>query len=475
MDLTTGGYRATRDEQGVLTIHHVPIFVECSKGKADFDIDWIVAAVQKAKLAEIEGYLPPLHVRHHEDGPTLSDPVRAAGFFRITGAEPIQFKGQRRMAVFADLVITDPGVSMDVLAKRLPYRSVEIFDVDAPAIDSLALLDHEAPYLELPMLLVSTLDDAGAPASFASTSLANPWLARSATLHTGEPVACFRRGKSAHLITEDPMGETELKTEPETKKGAKAVADAAAEKLRANATDAKGGEDEKGVKMAVDTEFAAILKALSDGSLTVAQMDALLKGIAAARDPSGANDQPTVSPPAPANGPGEALRKALNGPNSVELAKVASENAVLKARLDEIERGNRRKADVAVALKRLEGRQLGGDIEKELLQYHSDFGPKAFEAHVGVLASKMPAMPALGDYAASAFASQPARISSDVDEAVNAYMHFGSEAMQKAAGFAAEYRFLQEKGSTRVKDVERYLELNMGRHGYTLRKRKSAS
>lgn len=156
------GYSATRDAQGILTIHRVPIFVECSRDEHQFDASWISQAVNRANRAAAEGYFPPLHIRHHEAG----QEVRPAGYFKIVGTSPIQFKGAMRVAVLADLVVTDPAVQDEVLAKRLPYRSVEIFDADEPNLDSLALLDHEAPYLELPMLMVSQVDQSarGEPA-----------------------------------------------------------------------------------------------------------------------------------------------------------------------------------------------------------------------------------------------------------------------------------------------------------------------
>lgn len=472
MDMTSFGYRATRAEDGTLTIHHVPIFVECSRGKVDFDADWIEAAVEKAKEAEAEGYLPPLHVRHHEDGPTLTDPVRAAGFFRITGAESIQFKGKRRLAVFADLVITDPSVSMDVLAKRLPYRSVEIFDVDLPALDSLALLDHEAPYLELPMLLVAAVDDAKAAGqkTFRSESFENPWRSRSATLHREPLVACFRRGQSAHLITEDPMG-TELAEKTKKKTAADKEETPNGEKLK-GATGKAGGDqgdggDDKAEKMAAGVDIDAILKAIADGSLDA---DALLKALAATRTEKDEEGEDT-SKPAKAMVPSEAM--------SHHLRKIATENEKLKAsqrdmaaRLDERDKADKRAADVAIAMKRLEGRPLGAELHKELVKFHTEHGPKAFAAHVDAMVGKFAALPAFSDYALHAFADQPDPHSGESD-AVYAYMEAGTEAVQKAARFSAEWRLLKDKGGTRLTE-ERYVELSMQRAGHHLKKKKRA-
>ena len=45
MTQTVQGYRATRNTQGHLTIHEVPIFVECTRGEMCFDGKWIATAV----------------------------------------------------------------------------------------------------------------------------------------------------------------------------------------------------------------------------------------------------------------------------------------------------------------------------------------------------------------------------------------------------------------------------------------------
>ena len=155
-----GGFSAHMEDtpQGkALIVHRVPIFCECERPDHDisFDRDWIGQAVEAAKRGESEGYLPPLHVVHHGSG----EPVRRAGMFRVTGTGSIQLHGTPRLAIFADLIVTDPAAIEDVLAGRLPYRSVEIFKRDVAKIDTLALLEHEAPYLELPLLMISKLRD----------------------------------------------------------------------------------------------------------------------------------------------------------------------------------------------------------------------------------------------------------------------------------------------------------------------------
>ena len=54
MSAQVSGYRATRNTQGHLTIHEVPIFVECTRGEMCFDAKWIATAVAKAQQAATE-------------------------------------------------------------------------------------------------------------------------------------------------------------------------------------------------------------------------------------------------------------------------------------------------------------------------------------------------------------------------------------------------------------------------------------
>jgi hypothetical protein len=466
-DLQAFGYKASRDAQGVLTIHAVPIFVACSRGEMTFDDAWIAQAVAKAKQAEAEGYLPPLHVRHHEDGPSLTEQVRAAGYFRITGTGPITFKGTSRVAVFADLVITDPMVREDVLAKRLPYRSVEIFDVTAPAIDSLALLDHEAPYLELPMLMVADVDEApGARPNtnptlgFANATFANPW--RAPRAQRQEPVlAFFHRGRSAHVITEDQMA-NKTTAEDEAKKGAKLAADAKdAAKCAADGQPEKKPEDKKGDKKPDEkmaeggTDVGAIVKAIKSGSISVADMDAIM---AAIKEQEAGKETPeadgAAKTAAPASAPGEAMTK---GQPDEAFARLAGENLALKARLDERDAADQRRDDVAAALKRLEGRPLGSDLEGKLLAFHKEHGAKSFKDHVDAIAQTFGALPR-SNSAAADYLAQSERVS----EAVMAFQKDGSAAMERAAAFSREWAELRRHNCARV-DEKTYVAINMAR------------
>jgi len=460
-------------DDGTLVIHDVPIFVECARGDVAFDSDWIRRAVARAKQAERDGYLPPMHVRHHDAVNDATNAVRSAGFFRVTGAVPITYKGTRRTAILADLHITDEYVQREVLQKRLPWRSVEIFDVDEPGIGSLALLDHEAPFLELPLLMVSEV------ASVSGETIDAAWHVEAQ--EDGDLVlASVRRGRHEHLLFrhEDTMSSASKK--PVKMSGASKTPtpeDAAAAKLKADDGDKKDDDegDADDEKQEAGMDVGAIVKAIKSGSISVADFDAILAAIQEQK--SGAEKQPKDDQqPAPAAVPGgEAMQKDLAIAAAAEAKKTAEvvnmaattiELAAVKKRLDDRDSAEKCKDDVAAALKRLEGRPLGADIETELREFHVQHGSIAFAALVDTLAKKLGALPR--GAAAERFANQ-----SLVPDAAMKFSARGADAVEKAGAFAREWQQLHDTGHTRMSQ-EHYVEINMTRVGITVESKKTA-
>jgi hypothetical protein len=148
---TQSGYGTSRAPNGDLIVHDVEIFCETERAGKEFDVVWIRQAFEYAMEQQQDGYLPPMHFKHHKTG---SD-VEFAGKFQIKEVRQIPYKGRNVAALIADLHV-HPDVENEVMMGKFPYRSVEIENVDNPRIDGLALLDHEAPYLELPMLMINS-------------------------------------------------------------------------------------------------------------------------------------------------------------------------------------------------------------------------------------------------------------------------------------------------------------------------------
>jgi hypothetical protein len=435
------GYRATIDADGVLTVHRVPIFVECQRGEFKADADWIRAAVAHATQASSEGYDPPLHIRHHEAGAE----VRPAGFFRILGAEPIIFKGTPRLAILADLIITDPAARGEVLSSRLPYRSVEIYDIDKPAIDSLALLDHEAPYLELPMLMVSDVRDLSTQNAFARVR--NPW-ANSPT-HSEPVVACFRRGRSAHLLIEGDEPMTQTKTEPAEQFG-EGVDNATPDVALADGPPEKGDDkkkDDDGEQMADDPgmDVKAICKAITDGSISVADMEEIMAAIQARGGAVEPEEDEEVAAPAAAP---ESMSKGE--------AKLLGRVQALEAIHAEAKATEQRQRDVDEAMTRLEGRPLGSDPRDRFQAFHKQHGAEAFKLFVDEMAATF------GRAKSDSDVETFAKVASDTPEVAMKYAEKGAEAVERATHFAREHAELSKQPGFRM-SLDRYVELQMGR------------
>jgi len=431
MPTTANGYRASKDGTRLI-IHDVEIFCACERGEGEdrtvFDEAWVCAALAAAQRKEAEGYFPPLHVRHH--GPA-SDDVQAAGMFRVTRTEPITMGGKRRLAIIADLIITDPAIQAEVMTMRYPYRSVEIFDAAVPSIDSLALLDHEAPYLELPVLAVHGAHQAG--------------------------VACFQRGAGAQILFFDEANQMATKTADATK-------EPFGDGVTAPTTFADDGppkkDDDKGEDMEGDdsgVDVGAVAKAIESGSISVADMDVILDAITKQKsqgDAPEAGDPSQVPAPAAVPG-GEAMAK---GQMSEQFAALQGANEGLTARIDAMDAEKARTSEVANAMQQLEGRPLGADLESKLLAFHTAHGDKAFKAYVESMAQNIPPMPA-GSQREAAFIGQAAQ----VPEMAMKYQEHGTDAVDKAARFCAEWDDLKARGSGITVTQETYVATNMAR------------
>ncbi len=163
--LTTGaGYVAVDNGDGMFTIRDVPIFAEVPAGEKGaprpIGRPWMVAALQRNKRRAVEGFLHPLHIRHHD----MVDQTEPAGHFELTRIAPLRFDGKTRLTMFADLHVHE-DVYQRVKARKLPYRSVEVFDWSEPDINSLALLDTDEPFFRFEMLQIRDEIPAGGKAS----------------------------------------------------------------------------------------------------------------------------------------------------------------------------------------------------------------------------------------------------------------------------------------------------------------------
>lgn len=467
------GFRVTKTD-GLTVFHDVPIFTECARGDLSFDQAWLLGALAEAKQAERDGYLPPLHTRHHEEATDYNNSVRAVGTFRITRAAPLTFKGKRVLALFADLLITDEYMADELARMKYPYRSVEIFDPEGPPkINGLALLDHEAPYLELPMLFAGEVEDKrdpyrqrrepsdGLDASMGLVANATSFTLNYRAEEGGPLLWSARAGQRAALLfrfpDEDTMTET-TKTKP------------------ANFADDDEKEDEgenmegEGGGNVVDVD--AVCKAIEDGSISVEAMDRIIAAIQAQSAASEAPEEEAGDAgeggPAQAPAPGAEIMRAGKGQDAVAFAQLQGRIAAMEAREEARAADDKRRTDVDAALKRLEGRVVGSDPRAKLEAFHKNCGGKAevFRAYVDALAAG--SAPAPDDEGSRAnFAAQPS-----TPKAAMPWAGKGSVAFDKAIGFArqAEHSFPRKSAEWK----ESYVRNAMERAGFKLEEESAA-
>lgn len=463
---TAMGYRATWETvvvpgydvpQRVLLVHDVEIFCACTRGDFVVDERWIVKAVERAKRKQREAYLPPLHIRHHEPATEQNDSVHSAGFFRITGTRPITLDGKRRLAVFADLIVVDEWSQQQVLTMRYPYRSVELFDPDnrPPSIDGLALLDHEAPYLELPMLLVKGVEDGGegnGTPGFASVG--PPTFRRAETVvlgpHGDPVVACFRSGPHrSFLFRQEPIM---ADNDPATNEPTQSVLFTEDEKP----ADKKDGDKEN---MEEDggggLDVSSVVKAIESGEISVADMDAILAAIQA--QGSAAEPEPKVEAPAPAAAPGAEAMKKNSGAMTAQMAAMQGKIDGLEARGVARDEADVLKEDVTAGMTLLADRPMGDldKLEAKLVKFHKARGHgELWTAYLDSLAQTVP-LPD-GDTTEARFQSQDKQTP---DVALKYLDGGGTDAVDRATNFARQHKALQGRGSKIT--LERYVEINM--------------
>lgn len=460
---TPAGFEVTRTADSTI-FHRVPIFAECTRGELVFDAAWIEKAVAEAKAGERDGHLPPLHTRHHEPATDQTNGVRSAGVFRVLGAAPLTFKGKRVTAIYADLIITDPLIAGEVERMRYPYRSVEIFSPDGPPkINGLALLDHEAPYLELPMLMAGAVTDKSAWPTGPDGGVASATFAMDFSSQPGDlVVGSVRRDSRAYLLFSfdgaDPMtNKTKTPAELEAEKVA------AAAKAAANfADDEKKGDDDK-EHMEGDEgggiDVAGVAKAIESGEISVADMDMLLAAIQSQK--GGVEEEPEEEPEAaPAPAPGAEIMKA--GKDSLNFARLSGELEALKAKDAARDQADLRRDEVAAAMAKLDGKVVGSNIEARLINFHTKSnGGELFKEYVDTMASTAGDLPHDGDVGAT-FAAQHGK----TPALAMKYQSVSSEAVDRAAHFCREYETIKGHGMRASR--ESYVATQLKREGIVL-------
>ncbi len=143
-------YDAVLDPDGVrVRVQRVPVFAVTREedGRDERDAEWLRQALSIYEARAAGGYMPPMHFKHH-GSVTTTEP---AGHFELREVcEGEVNPGDVRSVLLGDLVFKDRP-TYERWKRDFQHRSVEISPDYPNEINSLALLDDEAPYFRFPI------------------------------------------------------------------------------------------------------------------------------------------------------------------------------------------------------------------------------------------------------------------------------------------------------------------------------------
>ncbi len=339
------GYIAEQNESGTWNILDVPVFavvsMETSGGETfEFDSAWMADALDwhQFKVRE-DDYLEPLNVHHDSD---KRGKVHA-GRFLPTRIGSFEFDGRQQETMFADLLRIPDDVYQGVKSGVISYVSAECNNVHNRRFSALAFMPDTSPQHKFPpvtireervanrtngrALAIAASETGGDVLSLAANE---GGLRRITTMKTltgktidrisGEYVFTFSDGSSSR--GRDPLAfEFEEAPAPEKK-----------DDESAEAEEGGGGID-----------AAACISAIEDGTISVADFEAISAAMAAR---AGASAEPAAGEPAPGDNPVEpAEMQELRG----QLAESKAINIATQGRVDSIEAKAARTTALAAA------------------------------------------------------------------------------------------------------------------------------
>lgn len=144
-------YDAVLEPDGVkVRVQGVPVFAVTREedGRDERDEAWLNQALAIYRARATGGYMPPMHFKHHGSTGTTTEP---AGHFELSAiCEGEVNPGDVRPVLLGDLVFKDRP-TYERWKRNFQHRSVEISPDYPNEINSLALLDDEAPYFRFPI------------------------------------------------------------------------------------------------------------------------------------------------------------------------------------------------------------------------------------------------------------------------------------------------------------------------------------
>lgn len=470
------GYRSSRIG-GHLYVFDVPIFAECAIGEETFDAAWIEDSFENTLARNASGYWPPMHVRHHGDAEDNEGPVLAAGDFAVSRVGPLNLEGVPVQTVFATLRFTDPTQAMRAEQGQLQWRSIEITpnDLEKRCLSSVALLDHEPPWLKFPNLRLA-MEPLGSSIETqpgnAKIDDAQGVTFRELLLGSKGPRASGRDCLAFAFSERHPMPKHTPKPTP------KGIT-----KPAASAADPK--EDEAMNAAEEAASFDQLLEAITTKSISLDQMERLLAALQSAmeKDPSddaggegpGGEAAPTAGTAAEDEEEDESKKRSLAGvaasskraakpsaPNVRDVAAAEARATAAEIRAEVLEQSTAREKAVEGGLLRFRGKPMGARLRERLENAYDRVGREGFPAYLDDLAAMQ-----LGAGARASEARTGINPAGEAPEEALAYSVLGNAAVDRALLKCAEYDQLKANGLTR-RSREAYVRTALAMEGIRL-------
>lgn len=368
--LPGGDYDADQNEDGSWNIRRVPIFAECEfplnkGGSFSFTRAWLEQAILTAKRKEAEeAFMGRVHVHHHNDG---ADTVYDAGYLRPTHVGELQIDGERKAALFADLLCIPSQVYEMIRSRRLPYRSIEAVPQDG-FIDSLALMPTKAPFHRLPMLSIGRETPVAPDKNNAGAVMEAP-------SGSGALVACFSRAHAIAALCK--FGEESHMDNLFAKEQVKAEAEAGSDKGEEAPAKKEGGEGGGGWKQHLD--------ALKSAEIPVEEIPAVvaaIKEFASSLEGSATETEADEAPTMPEEGPVEMQAPSETISSNKDAIQAEAKVVLLQGELDRMKAEKAMDEAVKAAVKRLASFGIGADPDATLRAYAKQHGLARFAGFV---------------------------------------------------------------------------------------------
>ena len=437
----------TAEEQGdgTVIVRGVPIFAECSKAGFDFGDEWISLAVDYHRSLEDVGNVSPVVIQHFDNKEGLR--VLPAGAWTNTRKGTIRTKDGRTVpAVLVDLVFTDHEAWARAKKNQLMWRSPEIPVKAAtgelrPHFKCLSLLDRHKPHNDdLPAMSFS--DGSVGSVRFQKQA---PGALSWDTQDAG-PVVAFASGPDSIVVLMEPEAMPEdIKLEDELKDDDAPKTDDAPK-----SDDGPPKEKSSGWKAALDA-----LKAVDLTAEEIPEVVAAITEFATSLEaPAEGGEEPMPEPMDDTpieDGPADPTEMPLA--DSEAVISLASDNAILKKRLDAMDAEKARDAAVDGVMPQVEPR---GFTREEMISFADTHGADALAAHAAQIVAKIP----VGYGATFQEVMDANDASQHVPDAVLKFQSEGPEAYEWAQRQAQAFDRAKAQNTTSVATLDRWLEVN---------------